>query len=266
MPDITLNRIRAGDGAPPIVFVHGFLCRHQDWRHQVAHFRENYTVVACDLRGHGDSLRGKAPMTIETVGGDVARMLGEEDLRGAILVGHSMGCRVVMEAWRQAQDRVAGLVLVDGSRVGVDKAAGQAGWDAAIAEKGYEAVVRGLFEDMFFDDPPDWKNEAIGKVLSIPESSGAPLFSALVGWDADTLEATMAALDIPVLALQSTTMDINRVRRPLTEGEVGPFQDLILKSVAGAESETVAGPGHFCMTEAPAAINARIARFIAERL
>ena len=266
MSDITLHRIREGNGAVPIVFVHGFLCRHQDWRHQVSHFSPDHTVVACDLRGHGESPRGEAPITIETVGGDVARLLGEEDLSGAVLVGHSMGCRVVMEAWRQARDRVDALILVDGSRVGVDKQAGQEAFDAMIAEKGYETVVRALFEDMFFGDPPDWKDAAIENVLSVPESTGATLFRNLIAWDADSLEATMATLDIPVLVLQSTTMGIDRVRRTMSEGEVGPFQELILNSVAVAESETIPGPGHFCMTEAPAAINARMAQFIAARL
>lgn len=266
MADIRLNRIRDGAGNPPIVFVHGFLCRHQDWRHQVSHFAADHTVVACDLRGHGKSPRGDAEMTIETLGGDVVEMLVEEDLTGAVLVGHSMGCRVVMEAWRQARDRVTGLVLVDGSRVGADKAAGQSAFDAVIAEKGYETVVRGLFEGMFFGDPPDWKDQAIDNVLSVPANTGQPLFRNLIRWDADTLEATMADLDIPVLVSQSTTMGLDRLRRRLAEGEVGPFQELVLDRVAGAESETISGPGHFSMTEAPAAINASIERFIAARL
>ena len=141
MADITLNKIRKGSSTPPIVFVHGFLCSHRDWQHQVSHFLSDHTVVSCDLRGHGDSLRGEEPMTIETVGGDVARLLGEENLTGAILVGHSMGCRVVMEAWRQAKDRVSSLVLVDGSRVGVAKAVGQASWNAAIVQKGYKTAT-----------------------------------------------------------------------------------------------------------------------------
>lgn len=202
-------------------------------------------------------------MTIETVGGDVARLLEEQDLRDAILVGHSMGCRVVMEARRQAEGRVAGLILVDGSRVGIDREAGQQAFDATIAANGYEPVVRGLFESMFFDNPPDWKTETLEKVLAIPEETGRPLFRALVAWDADELEPAMADIKVPVLAIQSTTMDMERRRRPLEKGETGPFQALILEHIAGAESVTVPGPGHFCMTEAPAAINAHIEQFIA---
>ncbi len=265
MSELTLNRIREGSGMPPIVFVHGFLCRHQDWRHQVSHFAKDHTVVACDLRGHGETPRGESPMTVETLGGDVAEMLQEEGLTGAILIGHSMGCRIVMEARSQVPNRVAGLVLVDGSRIGVDRTAGQEAFDATVTEKGYRTVVQGLFEDMFFGDPPDWKDAALERVFAVPETTGRPLFRALIGWDADSLESTMAGIDIPVLVLQSTTMDIKRNRRTLAEGEVGPFQELILDRIAGSESETIAGPGHFCMTEAPAAINARIERFIAAR-
>jgi pimeloyl-ACP methyl ester carboxylesterase len=265
MPDIRLNRIREGAGVPPIVFVHGFLCRHRDWRHQVSHFAARHAVIACDLRGHGETPRGEAPMTVETLGGDVASLLEDEALEDAILVGHSMGCRVVMEAYRQAPDRVAGLILVDGSRVGTDRAAGQESFDAAIAANGYETVVRGLFEGMFFDDPPDWKDEALAKVFAVPETTGRPLFRALIAWDAEKLEAAMVETKIPVLVVQSTTMDADRNRRRLEGGEAGPFQELVLSHVAGSEGETVSGPGHFCMTEAPVAINERIERFIAAR-
>lgn len=265
MPETSLHHIREGSGEPPIVFVHGFLCRHQDWRHQVSHFARQHTVVACDLRGHGETPRGEAPMTIETLGRDVARLLEAEALRGAVLVGHSMGCRVVMEARRRAPDRVAGLVLVDGSRVGIDRAAGQESFDATIADNGYAAVVRGLFENMFFGDPPDWKDETLTNVLSVPEDTGRTLFRNLIAWDAEELEPVMAEIDVPVLAVQSTTMGIDRKRRPLADGESSPFQDLVLERIAGAESETIAGLGHFCMTEAPGPINARIDRFLAER-
>ncbi|NKB57715.1 MAG: alpha/beta fold hydrolase [Alphaproteobacteria bacterium] len=265
MSDLKLNHIRAGTGAPPVVFVHGFLCRHQDWRHQVSHFSARHAVLACDLRGHGATPQGEAPMTIETVGGDVAALLEEQGIEGAILVGHSMGCRVVMEARRQAPDRVAGLILVDGSRVGVDRLVGERAFDETIAMNGYGTVVRGLFESMFFDDPPDWKDETLKKVLAVPETTGRPLFRALIAWDAEKLEPAMAEINVPVLVVQSTTMDLDRKRRPLKNGESGPFQDLILAHIVDAESKTISGPGHFCMTEAPAAINAEIERFIAAR-
>jgi len=45
--------VRAGQGTPPLLFVHGFACNHADWRAQLDFFSRTHEVVACDLRGHG---------------------------------------------------------------------------------------------------------------------------------------------------------------------------------------------------------------------
>jgi pimeloyl-ACP methyl ester carboxylesterase len=52
--------------------------------------------------------------SIVRCGADVAEVMQALAPPPAVLVGHSMGCRVVVEAVMQATDRVAGVVLVDG--------------------------------------------------------------------------------------------------------------------------------------------------------
>jgi pimeloyl-ACP methyl ester carboxylesterase len=268
MPGNSLNFIRRGAGVPPIVFVHGFLCRHQDWAPQVAHFAETSDVVALDLRGHGASPRGDRPMSIETVGGDVADLLRAEGLSGAVLVGHSMGCRVVMEARRRAPDRVAGLVMVDGSRFAEDPATAMQAIDAVIAEKGYKVLMRAMFDGMFFGDPPPWKAEKIEQVLAIPEETGLPLFRSMIAYDAGTLDtvlAELAAANVPLHVIQSTAIGPDRARKALLPGELSPYQRLLMDRVPGTTCESVTA-GHFCMLEAPDAVNDSIAGFIADRI
>ncbi|MDA0225577.1 MAG: alpha/beta fold hydrolase, partial [Proteobacteria bacterium] len=111
-----LHHIRFGAGDPALVFVHGFACSHSDWAAQVPHFAPTRAVLACDLRGHGATPGRAEECTLENYGADVAALVSALALKRAVLVGHSMGCRVVLEAARAAPDRVAGLVLVDGSR------------------------------------------------------------------------------------------------------------------------------------------------------
>jgi len=262
MPEFRLNVFRDGDGAPPLVFVHGLLCRYQDWRAQLDHFAPSHRVLACDLRGHGQSPQGDAPMSIDTLGRDVADLLDAEDLTGAVLIGHSMGCRVIMEARDLVPARVAGLVLVDGSRLGADPAKAIGGLDASIAERGFPAVVESLFEGMFFGDPPDWKAEKMAQVLAIPDAVGTSLLYAMIDWEVRRLDAVLADLDIPMLVLQSTFMGGDRVRRMLAAGETGPYQQYLLDRVTDARSESLPGLGHFCMMEAPDVVNASIGRFI----
>jgi pimeloyl-ACP methyl ester carboxylesterase len=48
-----IHHIVRGEGAPPIVFVHGFGCAHSDLDAQVAHLSRRHQTVAVDLRGHG---------------------------------------------------------------------------------------------------------------------------------------------------------------------------------------------------------------------
>src|SRR3989440_849169 len=111
-----MNFVRAGRGAPALVFVHGFACSLEDWRPQLDFFSATNEVIACDLRGHGQTPGRPHECSIEHYGGDVAALVGNLELKQCMLVGHSMGCRVVLEAARLLGDRVAGIVLVDGSR------------------------------------------------------------------------------------------------------------------------------------------------------
>src|SRR4051812_47102342 len=142
---------RRGGGAPPLVFVHGFACTHEDWRAQLDYFEGTNEVLACDLRGHGRTPGRPHECSIEHYGGDVAALVSNLEIARALLVGHSMGCRVVLEAARLIADKVAGLVLVDGSRNATsDPEAAQALARATIEKLGYARFAEALFRQMFF--------------------------------------------------------------------------------------------------------------------
>jgi pimeloyl-ACP methyl ester carboxylesterase len=111
-----IHHVVTGNGWPPIVFVHGFACAHSDWDNQVAHLSPRHQTIAVDLRGHGASPGEPADCSIERYGADVAEVMRALALPPAVLVGHSMGCRVVIEAALQAPARTSGLILVDGSQ------------------------------------------------------------------------------------------------------------------------------------------------------
>lgn len=270
MPYVNANGIRLfyndqGAGDPPLVFVHGFACTHADWRAQVAFFQSRYRVIACDLPGHGASEPPPDQGSIESLGGAVAALLEALDLPPAVLVGHSMGCRVVMQAMLDAQARVVKLILLDGSCVGADDPqAAEQQIRQRIADTGYRAMVEGLFGDMFVDGTdPALKDRIAQRALQLPEAIGAPLFSRITSWDAGKADATLAQIKIPTFVLQSTYLNSDLVRVSLKPGDMTPWMERVQQHVPTATLDVISNAGHFPMLELPDIVNEKMAAFIA---
>ncbi len=108
--------VEAGEG-PPIVLSHGVTLSVRTWFHQLEELpKEGFRVVAYDHRGHGQSVLGEAGHSVENLAEDVNTVVTGLDLRGAVLVGHSMG-GVAVQAFvarypKVVQERVAGIVLL----------------------------------------------------------------------------------------------------------------------------------------------------------
>jgi pimeloyl-ACP methyl ester carboxylesterase len=253
---------RTGAGDPPLVLVHGFTCAHDDWRHQTQRFAAQRTVVTCDLRAHGASSGSPGDCTIETYGRDVAALLNALDLTRAVLVGHSMGCRVVLEAYRHAPARVGGLVLVDGSWLGVDLQAAEV-VRSRIASVGGQTFARALFGEALLP-ATDEGERIMQRAARFPPDVTSSLFPAMVEWEARELTAVLASVRVPLLAIQSTHLNSERRRVRLEPGQSTPWLDLVRRCVRGSRIEIVPGAGHFTMIDAPEACNRLLSEFIAD--
>jgi pimeloyl-ACP methyl ester carboxylesterase len=255
--------IREGFGSPPLIFVHGLACANDDWRAQVAHFRVRHDVVACDLRGHGQT-PGRAPeCTISSLGGDVAALIASLEYTGAILVGHSMGCRVVLEAARLAPARIGGLVLLDASMIGMGD---RAKADAAIRQMNslpdFATFAERLFSEMFLRESAV-SRALIARAKALPADVGRGLYESLATWDVEHARTALAAVRVPLLAIQSTTVNAGMRRLPLKAGETTPWLDLVRDSVPGARIEVMVDAGHFPQIELPEGVNRLLAGFLA---
>lgn len=102
-----------GTGTPALVLVHGWSCDRRYWDRQLSYFAERYQVVAIDLAGHGESGVSREAWTMPAFGGDVVAVAEQLRLGQMVLIGHSMGGDVIVEAALRLSDRIAGLVWVD---------------------------------------------------------------------------------------------------------------------------------------------------------
>jgi 3-oxoadipate enol-lactonase len=117
--------VRGNPDGPWLAFCAGFMCPDNFWEHLAPMLLDRYRCVFVNYRGVGASTDPRRPgyrgwrlragdYTIEKFAGDVLDALEAEGAEDVTLVGHSMGCQVALEGWRQAPHRIASLVLVTG--------------------------------------------------------------------------------------------------------------------------------------------------------
>jgi pimeloyl-ACP methyl ester carboxylesterase len=101
----------------PLVFCYGLVCSSLHWTYQVEHFQSTHQAVWFDYRGHQNSEvpQDLSSLTLSNMARDLKTVLDELNIKDAVFLGHSMGVNVVLEFYRQQPDRVAGMVLANGT-------------------------------------------------------------------------------------------------------------------------------------------------------
>src|SRR5277367_4706861 len=88
---------RAGEGDPPLLFLHPTGADHNFFSPQVAEFGTLHRVVAIDQRGHGESGQPDGPYDPATFADDAAFVINVLGLDRPVVMGASMGGAVALE-------------------------------------------------------------------------------------------------------------------------------------------------------------------------
>ena len=103
------------EDAPPMLMVHGGRdhCRNWDWVARA--FRDDYHIIAPDLRGHGDSqwAVGSSYHHADYVY-DIAQLIHQKKMNPVTIVAHSMGGGVSLTYAGLYPETVAKLVVIEG--------------------------------------------------------------------------------------------------------------------------------------------------------
>ena len=149
---------RHGGEGPPLVFLHGIGldAASVSWRHALPSLAEDFSVYALDLPGHGQSGGTRGTYTTEHYVDVLAAFLDAEDVRGAGLVGISMGGAVALGHALDGGSPER-LVLVDSYGLGADAYWRQAAsaalripfassflWGSVSSRAGVRANLQGL--------------------------------------------------------------------------------------------------------------------------
>lgn len=103
------------EGAPPLLLIHGGRdhCRNWDWVAQA--LRQDYHIIAPDLRGHGDSqwMVGGSYGIPEFVY-DIAQLLLQTGRLPVTIIAHSLGGMIALQYAGVYPENVAKLISIEG--------------------------------------------------------------------------------------------------------------------------------------------------------
>jgi pimeloyl-ACP methyl ester carboxylesterase len=226
-----------GSGDIALVLIHGWSCDSNYWREQIPEFKKKYTIVAVDLAGHGGTDGNRANWSMANFGQDVATALSAVPNQKLILVGHSMGGPVAIEAARLLKNRVIGIIGVDTFKTVGLPPPSKAQIDALLKpfEADFIGHTRALVTDSFFAkgaDPQLVTKIAYDMSLS-PPRVGIASMRAVLEYD---FAAPLKDIGVPIVAINSD------LGEPTNEAR-------IRKVLPKFHAVTLAGDGHFLMME-----------------
>ena len=115
--DAEINAVRGGQGLP-VLLLHGYPQTHAMWHRVAPKLAEDFTVVAVDLRGYGDSSKpfgseDHATYSKRAMAADGVEVMQSLGLPSFAVVGHDWGGRVRHRMALDHPDRVTKLAVLD---------------------------------------------------------------------------------------------------------------------------------------------------------
>jgi pimeloyl-ACP methyl ester carboxylesterase len=199
-----------GSGERALVFIHCWCCDRTYWAAQVEEFAEDYRVVTLDLAGHGESGAERAAWTMAAYGADVAAVVNKLALPEVILIGHSMGGTVMIEAARRLGERVIALIGVDNlQNLERELTEEQINGYLALFSADFPAATHDLVMGMFPETADSALAERISShMASAPETIALGSFDELFHYD---YTSGLSDVRLPIRCINSDTYPIDTV-------------------------------------------------------
>ncbi len=97
----------------PVMLLHGMTFDHTMWHPQIEILKQQYRVVAPDLRGHGRSEAGDGQFTYRHFVDDLVALLDHLGIEKVVLCGLSMGGAISLRTVELHPERIRALILCD---------------------------------------------------------------------------------------------------------------------------------------------------------
>ena len=237
-----------GEGATPIVFLHGVGSDKSVWRPQLAFFGQGRRAVAFDYPGYGDSDPAPDGTTRDDYASAIISGMYELGIERGHICGLSLGGVVAIAMNHADSGRCASLVLADSFAVHPD---GRAIYERSLAASDDLRVMAQARVDVLLAQPADpaIRGEVVETMARIDPA--AYRIGAEAVWLADQCDRAHD-IRVPTLVLCGAE---DKVTPPALSRELTHL-------VPGARFEAIERAGHLTNIEQPEQFNTLVNAFI----
>lgn len=242
-----VHYVTEGKGEQALVFVHCWAGNLGLWREQVPALADKARLVLLDLPGHGQSDKPHTAYTMDFFAGAVLAVMRDAQVNKATLIGHSMGVPIICRVCKQAPERVAALLAIDGTlrrpKISPEQAEH---FVAPFKGPDYREYARQFLSTMFpVPGTEAVRDRVISELLETPQHVMVSAMEGMFGPDQPDWD--LHHVNVPVLV-------INAPNPMWTEA----YKQYVRSLSPQTDYRTIEGVGHWLMLEKPAEFNATL--------
>lgn len=253
---INISYLDYGKGDNIIIFIHGFPFDKSSWDLQLNELKDEFRVIAYDIRGFGQSTSDEQSFSMDLFTDDLIALMDELKITKAVICGLSMGGYIALNAISRFPDRFQKLVLSD-TQCTADSPEGK--------EKRYKAIdllnkgglrqwtdtfEKNVFTEKFIHEKENEVKKIRSIMLTNPLSSYVSALKALAE-RRDTC-SILDSVKIPTLIICGEADEITPVEKSQQMHE--KIKTSVLRTIPDA--------GHLSNVEQPEVFNKYLREFI----
>lgn len=245
-----------GNGMP-LLFIHGYPLSRRIWDSQLDGLSDIATIIALDLRGHGESFPFEGNYSIDLLADDCIEVLKDLHIPSPIVVcGLSMGGYVTLALYRRNPQLFKAMILTS-TRPGPDTEAGKASRDASIKnvkEHGAHYIAVNMIQKILSPVTSKSKPELVTKVKSMMASTSVQGIIGALQAMKNRSDSTplLPMISCPTLIIHGQDDQLI----PIEEAE------LMYEKIPNSKLVKLSAAGHLPCLEQPGEFNMAIRNFL----
>ncbi len=250
--NLSLHVEEKGAGEISLVFLHYWGGTHRTWNKVISQLENAFHCVAYDMRGWGQSGAAASGYSMGELADEAALLIQRSGLKKYVLIGHSMGGKVVQLLASRHPAGLIGLILVAPAAPTPTRFSEQALQQQLHAYDTRETVLQTIAFLCARTPEPEIVEQIVEDSLSgVPEAKLAWPTSAIL----EDVSAEASHIAVPTLVLAGEQDRLDSLEQHRRE---------IVARILNARLETIADSGHLVPIDEPVKLARAIAEFVTQ--